>query len=151
MKKVFVLSIASPLLVGVYDESNNLIEAVQKEGYASDVLVAIFDSILKKYQIDAVYYVNGPGSFMAIKVAFVFLRTLAICHNMAMYAANGFEFNARLPIKAIGKKVFIQNEYNEIVLEDAKSSIFAPFSLPLHLDQEIFSDDIGPKYYLPAV
>lgn len=151
MKKVFVLSISNPLLVGVYDEGYNLLETYSKDGFASDVLAEIFDEILCKYKFDKVYFVNGPGSFMAIKVAFVFLRTICICNNTQLFAADGFFFNNNTQIKAIGKKVFIKNENGEISLENCDSQVFQTFVLPTILDTTIFSEDVSPKYYLPAV
>ncbi|XPV52291.1 MAG: hypothetical protein ACNI3H_07725 [Halarcobacter ebronensis] len=47
---------------------------------------------------------------MAIKVAYIFLKTLRITKNIPLYASNGFNFNNNSPIKALGKKYFIKED-----------------------------------------
>jgi hypothetical protein len=43
---ILVISITSPILIGVY-KNNNLMETISKEGKTSDVLPIIFDKLLK--------------------------------------------------------------------------------------------------------
>ena len=105
---ILVISIANPILVGVYRDQE-LIENIQCEGKTSDILPEIFDKILDKYEeIDSICYVNGPGSYMAIKVAYIFLKTIAITKNIPLLATSGFAFNNNTPIKALGKKYFFK-------------------------------------------
>ena len=107
--EILVISIASPILVGIYKDGK-LEETISMEGMTSDTLPIIFDKLLKKYtQLDAIYYVNGPGSYMAIKVAYIFLKSIAIVKNIPLYAAKGFAFNGNTPIKALGKKYFFNS------------------------------------------
>ena len=70
---IFVISLASPILVGVY-ENNTLTNTISKDGKTSEVLPEIFEQILKEYTINNIIYVNGPGSYMAIKVAYIFFK-----------------------------------------------------------------------------
>ena len=89
---VFVVSIAKPLMVGVY-EDDKLVRIYTKDGKTSDSLPSIFEEILDRYEIDELYYVNRPGSFMAIKVAYVFLKSFAIVKGIGFFACDGFFSN----------------------------------------------------------
>ncbi len=150
MKKFLVLSIASPLLCGVYDENYKLIDEISYEGFASDVLPKIYREMQNKYEFDEIFYIKGPGSFMAIKICYVFLKTICITKNMKFFASDGFLFNQNKQIKAIGKKAFIKNENNEIILVDSTGD-FGIFKLPNILEKNNFNDDCLPQYILPAV
>jgi len=72
-KKVDILLIAlsSPILIGVY-ENRQLIDSIESKEKSSDVLPLLFDELLKKYEVQNLFYANGPGSFMAIKIAYIF-------------------------------------------------------------------------------
>ena len=152
MNKVLVISMASPILVGVYDKDNKLIESISKEGKTSDVLPDIFISILEKYNLCSIHYSNGPGSYMSIKVAYMFLKTLSISKNISLYAASGFKFNKNSPIKALGKKYFFNSNDDTILLDFLKENeIIEGFSLPNDLDINMFSQNSLPNYNLPAI
>ncbi|MFA7570247.1 MAG: hypothetical protein WCY75_03235 [Sulfurimonadaceae bacterium] len=147
---ILVISIANPILIGVY-EDKKLIQTFTQDGKSSDIIPKIFSEISKQYAMKRLFYVNAPGSYMAIKVAYVFLKTLSIAKKIPLYASNGFNFNQNSPIKALGKKYFIYNngEINlEFIHEDEK---IENFMLPLHLDETIFSTNNLPQYNLPAV
>ncbi|TLP41236.1 hypothetical protein FDK22_04220 [Arcobacter arenosus] len=148
--EVLVISISKPLLVGIY-ENKKLIKSYENDGVTSDVLPLIFENILNEYKINRIYYVNTPGSYMAIKVAYVFLKTLSITKNIELKSCSGFEFNGNSPIKALGKKYFINDE-NGIKVDflDNKSTM-SDFKLPDLLENINFSDETLPIYNLPAV
>ena len=150
--EVLVISIASPILVGIYKDGN-LKETMSMEGMTSDTLPIIFDKLLKKYiKLDAIYYVNGPGSYMAIKVAYIFLKSIAITKNIPLYATKGFAFNGNTPIKALGKKYFFNSLDGTIKIGFLKEgTILQKFSLPQILDKKIFNSDNIPSYNLPVV
>ncbi|RXJ88562.1 hypothetical protein CRV01_12520 [Arcobacter sp. CECT 8983] len=150
MTEVLVISISNPLLLGVY-EDKKLIKELEIEGMTSDVLPVTFEKIIKEYEINRISYVNTPGSYMAIKVAYVFLKTLAITKNIEFRACSGFEFNENSPIKALGKKYFINsNEGIKVDFLDKDTKI-ADFKLPKQLENIIFSEETLPIYNLPAV
>lgn len=71
MIEVFVISISNPLLIGIYNDKQ-LIEEIKQEGMTSDILPIIFKEIINKYDLRGVYYVNSPGSYMSIKVSYIF-------------------------------------------------------------------------------
>ncbi len=149
---ILVIPISSPLLLGVYDENNKLVETVTKEGKTSDILPVMFEEILAKYEINALYYTKGPGSYMAIKVAYMFLKTLSISKKIELYGALGFEFNGNSPIKALGKKYFFNGKDGNISIDFLKENEqIKQFELPEILDKKIFDNDDLPTYNLPAV
>jgi len=147
---ILVISISNPILVGIYD-NDKLIEKISLEGKASDALPNIFNEILKNYEIVSIFYVNGPGSYMAIKVAYIFLKTLSITKNIEFKACSGFNFNSNSPIKALGKKYFIKDVDDNILIDFIKDNEIKEFQLPNDLNKNIFSKDILPNYNLPAV
>ena len=79
LKKVDVLliTLTSPIKVGIY-ENHNLLETIESKDKSSDVLPILFKDLLAKYDVQRLFYANGPGSFMAIKVAYVFLKSISI-------------------------------------------------------------------------
>ena len=77
MIEVLVITISNPLLIGIY-ENKQLIKEHKLDGKTSDLLPSLFDQLLKDYNINKIIYVNSPGSFMSIKVAYIFLKTISI-------------------------------------------------------------------------
>ncbi len=150
MTEVLVISISKPLLIGVYKDKK-LIKVYKDEGMTSDVLPIIFENIFKKFTLDRIYYVNTPGSYMAIKVAYVFLKTVSITKNIDLKACSGFEFNQNSPIKALGKKYFINDENHVKVDFLDKNSRICDFELPAVLENINFTSETLPIYNLPAV
>lgn len=149
---ILVISISSPLLIGIYRD-NSLIDKFVFEGKTSEVLPKAFKTILNNsYEINDIYYANGPGSYMSIKIAYTFLKTLSIVKGYGLKGAEAFLFNDNTPIKALGKKYFINDEKKGIIVGFLdKESMIKEFKLPENLDKKLFSDDALPKYHLPAV
>jgi len=150
LTEVLVISISNPLLLGIYQDKE-LIKELEIEGMTSDVLPVTFEKIINEYEISRISYVNTPGSYMAIKVAYVFLKTLAITKNIELMACSGFEFNDNSPIKALGKKYFINSDEGIKVDFLDKDTKIADFKLPKQLKQIDFSEETLPIYNLPAV
>jgi len=149
--KVLVISLASPLLVGLYKDSE-LIKTYEVEGKTSDILPKVFEEVLKNHTLETIYYVNGPGSYMAIKVAYLFLQTLSIVYNITLYSADGFTFNENTPIKALGKKYFFKQHDGTIKIDFLNDGdIIRRFTLPKVLKWENFNKNPLPNYNLPAI
>ncbi len=150
MIEVLVISISNPLLVGVYKNSN-LIKSFEEHGVTSNILPIILKEILDEFKVSKINYVNTPGSYMAIKVSYLFLKTVCLAKNIQLKACSGFEFNKNSPIKALGKKYFI-NDNGKVKVDflDNKSKMH-DFKLPNVLDDKIFSLKTLPIYNLPAV
>ena len=69
MIEILTITISNPLLVGIY-ENKKLIKEYKLDGKTSDLLPSLFSKLLEEYDIKTITYVNSPGSFMAIKVAY---------------------------------------------------------------------------------
>lgn len=140
---------SSPLQVGIYKD-NKLIQKITTEEQTSEALPKIFKDILKDYNLKRVFFARGPGSFMAIKITYIFLRTLSVTKGIELFAIDGFYFNNNMPIKAM-KKIFFVKKDTKIVTEFFEDAINYEFYLPNTLKVENFSKDIEPLYILPAV
>ena len=147
--RLLILSIASPLLIGVYKE-NHLIESIQSEQKTSEVLLNILFELSFKYNYTNVVYINGPGSYMAIKLTYITLRTLEILKGISFDACSAFDVNGHNPIKAMGKLYFIK-EKETIITKKFDESIEQRFKLPSMLSEVTILDDNKPLYILPAV
>lgn len=150
MIEILVITISNPLLIGIY-ENKKLIKEHKLDGKTSDLLPSLFKDLLKNYDIKTITYVNSPGSFMSIKVAYIFLKTICITKNIKLMAVEGFDFNENSPIKALGKKYFIKQD-NEIKVDFLeKDSIIRDFKLPMCIEKYNFNEETLPIYNLPAV
>jgi len=147
--KLLIVSLSSPLLVGVYKD-DFLIDSTSSEGKTSDVLLGIVASYLKKYDISETIYTNGPGSFMAIKLTYVMLRTIEILTGVRCSGCSGFNFNGEKPIKAIGDLCFIK-EKETIMMKKYTQSAVSHFSLPKSIQDLNVDEESAPSYVLPAV
>jgi len=143
------ITLSSPIQIGVYEEKK-LIDTYSSEEKSSDVLPLLVDDLMQKYKIKALYYANGPGSFMAIKVAYIFLRTLSIVKDLPLYAVDAFYFNNNQPIKAIGKLYFVKVA-SEIKTQKFEEKLLSSFELPENLIQNDFNTDSAPLYSIGAV
>ena len=147
--EVAVLSITAPLKIGIY-EAGRLVAMLESMGKSSDELPRLFSRVLKEYNVIGIFYAKGPGSFMAIKIAYVFLKTLSVAKGIPLFASDAFVFNGGAPIKSIGKNYFVKTERGiEITRLDEVPS--CEFNLPQVLDRKLFSEDAKPMYVVPAV
>jgi hypothetical protein len=146
---VLLIALSSPILLGIY-EDNKLIETIQSNEKSSDVLPKIFEKLFQKYTIEKLFYANGPGSFMAIKVAYIFLKSLSILKKIPLFATDAFFFNKNNPIKAIGKLYFVKIS-SEIKTQKLEQVLEATFLLPNVLHYSEFSKNATPLYMIDAV
>jgi hypothetical protein len=149
MHDAIVVALGSPLLVGVYEEGK-LIEEIRSEGMSSDLLAEIFESLLEKYTFSHLVYAKGPGSFMGIKVTYLFLKTLSITKKIPLLATDAFFFNQNSPIKAVGKLYFVKNSF-KIELLPIESVKTVAFELPDCMNIQNFDSDNLPYYGIDAV
>lgn len=145
---VFV-TLSSPILIGIYEDAK-LIETISTSEKSSEILPLLFDEISKKYSIKSLFYANGPGSFMAIKIAYIFLKSMSILKDIPLYATDAFYFNENQPIKAIGKLYFVKIS-SEIKTQKLETAPEAAFLLPDVLEYNEFSTAASPLYAIGAV
>jgi tRNA A37 threonylcarbamoyladenosine modification protein TsaB len=144
-----VLALNSPIMFGVY-EDNKLIDSVITEEKSSEVLPQIYENLQKKYNITNLFYANGPGSFMAIKVTYIFLKSISVLKNIPLFATDAFYFNQNNPIKAVGKLYFVKTS-QEIKTEKFEEPVSSKFTLPKILNYNDFDSNTVPNYGIGAV
>jgi hypothetical protein len=146
---IVVIELSSPILVGVYQEGS-LVQTLSSPEFSSEALPEIFKEILENYEIANLVYTRGPGSFMAIKVAYIFLQTLCIVHNITLLGTHAFTFNDNKPIKAFGK-LYFEHSNGTIATQKFEEPQYWPFKLPNKLNLSDYSQETAPLYVLPAV
>lgn len=87
---------------------------------------------------------------MAIKITYIFLRTLSITKEIELFASDGFDFNNNSPIKAMRKMHFVKKD-GKIRTQFFEEEQTCEFVLPKTINIENFSMDVEPLYILPAV
>lgn len=144
-----VIALASPLHVGIY-EDDRLIDAYTMQEQTSEALPRLFTTLLTQYEPKGLFFAKGPGSFMAIKITYIFLKTLSLSLSIPLYATDGFTFNDGRPIKAMGQRYFIK-ENGSITTSLFDIPQESSFSLPHVLEKDLFDTNTEPLYMLPAV
>lgn len=147
--QILIISIASPLLIGVYKDGE-LIDKVESEAKTSEVLLKILTELSQKYDYTHVLYTNGPGSYMSIKLTYITLRSLEILKGLTFDGCDAFDLNGDNPIKAMGKLYFIK-EKETIITKKFDEAIEQQFKLPSMLSEVTILNDNKPLYILPAV
>jgi len=146
---VLLVALSSPIQIGIY-ENSQLIDTITSDKKSSDILPIIYSDLFKKYNVDRLFYANGPGSFMAIKVAYIFLKSVSILKKIPLFATDAFKFNNNTPIKAIGKLCFVKVS-SEIKTQKLEIVPEASFTLPDALDYNEFTTNTTPLYMIGAV
>ena len=146
---VLLIALSSPIQIGVY-ENQKLIEKLESSEKSSDVLPLLYKDILERYSVQKLFYANGPGSFMAIKVAYIFLKSISIIKKIPLFATDAFYFNKNQPIKAIGKLCFVKIA-SEIKTQKLETVPEGSFELPVELDYSEFTTNTTPLYMIGAV
>ncbi len=146
---VVVIALSSPIHIGIYYQKE-LIKSIVSYEKSSEELPKIFERLFEEYSIKKLFYANGPGSFMAIKVSYIFLKSLSILKDIPLYATDAFYFNNNAPIKAIGKLYFVKvaSEIKTQKLLEAPESKFMLHDL---LEYSEFSTSTPPLYMIGAV
>lgn len=143
-----ICSTLGSVQIGFYKNST-LIDTLYKEGQISDTLPNIFESLIDK-KIENIYFARGPGSFMAIKLTYVFLKTISIMKNINLFGVDSFYFTKNRPIKSIGNSYFIKNN-NQIEIQTIKEIEEYEVTMPQQLNKNDFNTNISPLYIVPAV
>jgi len=146
---LLVISISSPLLLGVY-EDDKCIETISSELKTSEILLPTIMTLLDKYAISKIIYTRGPGSYMAIKLTYIMLKTIEITRGIGCFGCSGFSLNGNQPIKAIGNLYFIK-EKETIMTKKYEQPVNAPFALPQSIHDLVLDEESTPEYILPAV
>lgn len=148
---ILIISISNPIKVGVY-ENENLIDMKESKLKTSEILLNIIMKFFDEYKnIETIYYTNGPGSYMSIKLTYIILRTFEILKNIKFYGYNSFGLNKNQPIKSVGNFYFIQDESGKISMQNFNEEIKQVFFMPTNLNSKFFLLENTPLYILPSV
>ncbi len=147
--QLLIISISSPLLLGVY-EDDMLIETMSSEKKTSEILLPLLNQCMDKYNISKIIYTRGPGSYMAIKLTYIMLKTIEITRGIPCFGCSGFTLNGEQPIKAVGNLYFIK-EKETIITKKYEQPVNAKFTLPQSIHDLELDEESIPEYVLPAV
>ncbi len=126
--ELLIIAISSPLLLGVY-EDGKLLKTVSSELKTSEILLPLITEYLDQYDISRIIYTRGPGSYMAIKLTYIMLKTIEILRKIECVGCSGFALNGGEPIKAIGNLYFIK-EKETIITKKYEQPVKVVFTLP---------------------
>ena len=135
--------------MGVYCD-NTLIETIRSEKKISEVLLTIIVELLDRYPLSRMIYTRGPGSYMAIKLTYIILKTIEIVRKIPVEGCSAFACNNNRPIKAIGNLYFVK-EKEAVVTKRFEQTVPQEFALPLSLQELMIDKESIPNYSLPAV
>lgn len=136
-------------MLGVY-ENGELIESIHSEKKTSDILLPLIKECLHKYDISTMIYTRGPGSYMAIKLTYIMLKTIEITRGIKCVGCSGFALNGGEPIKAIGNLYFIK-EKETIITKRFEQPVDVKFTLPQSIHDLELDEESAPDYIIPAV
>jgi len=147
--ELLIISISSPLLVGVY-EDGNLVRTISSELKTSEVLLPLLKECIDQYDISTMIYTRGPGSYMAIKLTYIILKTIEIMLGIKCAGCSGFALNGGQAIKAVGNLYFIK-EKETIITKKYDEPVNTTFVLPQSIHDLKLDEESTPDYMLPAV
>jgi tRNA A37 threonylcarbamoyladenosine modification protein TsaB len=136
-------------MLGVYEEGR-LIDTISSDLKTSEILLPLIKECLDRYDISRIIYTRGPGSYMAIKLTYIMLKTIEIVQGIACVGCSGFALNGGEPIKAIGNLYFIK-EKETIITKKYEQAINVNFTLPQSIQDLELDEESTPEYILPAV
>jgi hypothetical protein len=105
---------------------------------------------IQTHDISKMIYTRGPGSYMAIKLTYIMLKTIEITRGIECLGCSGFTLNGGEPIKAIGNLYFIK-EKETIMTKKFEHAVHAKFVLPQSIHDLDIDEESTPEYILPAV
>ena len=146
---LLIISISSPLLVGVYEEGR-LIDTASSELKTSEILLPLITEYMDQYNISSIIYTRGPGSYMSIKLTYIMLKTIEIVRGIKCMGCSGFALNGGQPIKAVGNLYFIK-EKETIITKKYEQPVVTHFALPKSIHDLKIDEESTPEYILPAV
>ncbi len=136
-------------MLGVY-EDDKLIDTISSELKTSEILLPLIQERLDRYDISTIIYTRGPGSYMAIKLTYIMLKTIEIMQGIKCVGCSGFALNGGEPIKAIGNLYFIK-EKETIITKKYEQPVNVKFTLPQSIQDLELDEESTPDYILPAV
>ena len=123
---------------------------MSSEKKTSEILLPLLNQCMDEYDIENIIYTRGPGSYMAIKLTYIMLKTIEITRGIPCFGCSGFTLNDGQPIKAVGNLYFIK-EKETIITKKYEQPVNAKFTLPQSIHDLELDEESTPEYVLPAV
>ncbi len=146
---LLVNTIASPLQIGLY-KNGQLQEHMVDKKKTSEILLPLILNFMERYPVDEIIYCRGPGSYMAIKLTYIILKTIEISQQIPCRGCSAFALNGNKPIKAMGNLYFIK-EKETIMTKKYEEPVEASFFLPQSIHDLAIDEESTPEYIIPAV
>lgn len=147
--ELLVISISTPLLIGIYKDKE-LIETISSEKKTSEILLPLLNRAMERYDLENIIYTRGPGSYMAIKLTYIMLKTIEILRGIKCLGCSAFALNNGAPIKAMGNLYFTK-EKETIITKKIEQPVNTEFTLPQSIQDLPLDEESTPEYVLPAV
>ena len=123
---------------------------MSSEKKTSEILLPLLNNSMDEYNISNIIYTRGPGSYMAIKLTYIMLKTIEIIRGIPCSGCSGFALNGGQPIKAVGNLYFIK-EKETIITKKYEQPVNVKFTLPQSIHDLELDEESTPEYVLPAV
>jgi hypothetical protein len=127
-----------------------LIKTMHSDKKTSESLLPMIEECLDSYSVTKIIYTRGPGSYMAIKLTYIILKSIEIIRDIECFGCSGFAVNNNRPIKAIGNLYFIK-EKETIITKKYEQPMIVKFTLPQSIQDLTIDEESTPDYVLPAV
>ena len=131
-------------------KDDKLIKSISSKKKTSEVLLPLINECLETYSLSKIIYTRGPGSYMAIKLTYIMLKTIEIVRGIQCFGCSAFALNGAQPIKAIGNLYFIK-EKETIITKKFEQPVETEFVLPQSIHDLEIDEESTPEYILPAV
>jgi len=135
--------------LGIYKD-DTLIKTIESDRKTSEILLPLLNECMDNYDISTIIYTRGPGSYMAIKLTYIMLKTIEITRGIDCFGCSGFALNGGEPIKAVGNLYFIK-EKETIITKKYEQPVVTHFALPKSIHDLKIDEESIPEYILPAV
>ena len=146
---LLVLATTTPLSIGVYKDGM-LIDERSSERKTSEMLLPLLEELMDVYDVKQIIYTRSPGSYMAIKLTYITLKTIEIVRGIQCLGCSTFVLNGGKPVKAIGNLYFIK-EKETIITKKFEEPVDTSFVLPHSIQDLEVDEESTPAYLLPAV
>lgn len=147
LPEIVLFSSSEPFLAGLY-ENGKRVKTFTSDKKTSDALLDFYLELIKPNTVKTIYFSKGPGSFMSIKLTYVFLKTVAITECIALKATEAFHFSTSGSVPASKNSSFLKKEGTITLL---KEKMDYKIRLPETIDSALFDNNIEPFYFLPPV
>ncbi|MDR2151963.1 MAG: hypothetical protein LBO72_03995 [Helicobacteraceae bacterium] len=146
---ILLIGATKPARLGVYNENGDRLENFTIEAPLTEGLYPLMKSIDERFKITKLLYARGPGSFMGLKLSYLFCKSFAIARDIPFLAADSFALSGGKPILSRQNRRFTKNA-DTIEIEIFDTPFEEALLPPETLDLSMFDAQTPPNYILSA-